>query len=253
MPSGMDALLAAMFAAGLASGLHCVAMCGGIVAAFDAGVAGPDAGVAGPDAGVANPHSNRVIPIRTRTDWYRRLAFNLGRISAYAVAGAVAGLLGGAAVAAAALPAQTVLYVAANIMLVLMGLHLAGAGRVLGRLEEFGAPLWRRLQPLAARLLPARTPAQACAAGFVWGWLPCGMVYAALAGAMLAGSAARGALAMAAFGAGTLPFLLAAGWLASRLRAWRVAVGGAVLGFGTYGLAHAGGLGEAIRRGLLCL
>ena len=228
----MDALLAAMLAAGLASGLHCAGMCGGIVAAFD---------------------SNRVITIRAKTDWHRRLAFNLGRISTYAAAGAAAGLLGGAAYAVSALPAQTVLYVAANVMLVLMGLHLAGAGRVLGRLEALGAPLWRRLRPLAARLLPGRTPTQAYAAGLVWGWLPCGMVYAALAGAMLAGSAARGALAMAAFGLGTLPFLLAAGWLAARLRAWRVAVGGAVLGFGTYGLAHAGGLGEAIGRGLLCL
>jgi len=228
----MDALLAAMFAAGLASGVHCVGMCGGIVAAFD---------------------SRRVIAIRAKTDWRRRIVFNLGRISTYAVAGAVAGLLGGAAYAAAALPAQTVLYVAANVMLVLMGLHLAGAGRLLGRLEELGAPVWRRIQPLAARLLPARTPAQAYAAGLVWGWLPCGMVYAALAGAMLAGSAARGALAMSAFGLGTLPFLLAAGWLASRLRAWRIAVGGAVLGFGAFGLAHAGGLGEAINRGLLCL
>jgi len=63
----------------------------------------------------------------------------------------------------------------------------------------------------------------------------------------------RGALAMAVFGLGTLPLLLAAGWLAAGLRAWRVAVGGVVLGFGTYGLAHAGGLGEAIGRGLLCL
>ena len=228
----MDALFLAMLAAGLASGLHCVGMCGGIVAAFD---------------------FDRVIPIRAKTNWYRRLAFNLGRISTYAVAGAAAGLLGDAVYAAGALPAQTVLYVAANIMLVLMGLHLAGAGRVLGRIEALGAPLWRRLQPLAARLLPARTLPQSYAAGLVWGWLPCGMVYAALAGAMLAGSAAHGALAMTAFGLGTLPFLLAAGWLASRLRAWRIAVGGAVLGFGTYGLAHAGGLGEAIGRGLLCL
>ena len=228
----MDALFLAMLAAGLASGLHCVGMCGGIVAAFD---------------------FDRVIPIRAKTNWQRRLAFNLGRISTYAVAGAAAGLLGDAVYAAGALPAQTVLYVAANIMLVLMGLHLAGAGRVLGRIEALGAPLWRRLQPLAARLLPARTLPQSYAAGLVWGWLPCGMVYAALAGAMLAGSAAHGALAMTAFGLGTLPFLLAAGWLASRLRAWRIAVGGAVLGFGTYGLAHAGGLGEAIGRGLLCL
>jgi uncharacterized protein len=233
MLTGMDGLLAAMFAAGLASGLHCVAMCGGIVAAFD---------------------SCKVIPIRARTDWHRRLAFNFGRISTYAVAGAAAGALGAVAYAAGALPAQTVLYVVANIMLVLMGLHLAGAGRLLARLEEFGAPLWRLLQPLAGRLMHSRTPAQSYAAGLVWGWLPCGMVYAALAGAMLAGSAARGALAMTAFGLGTLVFLLAAGWLAARLRPWRVAVGGAVLGFGTYGLAHAGGLGEAIQRGLLfCL
>jgi uncharacterized protein len=232
MFTAMDGLIAAMFAAGLASGLHCVAMCGGIVAAFD---------------------SQRVIPIRAKTDWQRRLWFNAGRISTYAVAGAAAGLIGNAAYAAGALPAQTVLYVVANVMLVLMGLHLAGAGRFLARLEEFGAPLWRRLQPLAACLLPARTPAQAYAAGLVWGWLPCGMVYAALAGAMLAGSAARGALAMTAFGLGTLVFLLAAGWLAARLRPWRIAVGGAVIGFGTYGLAHAGGLGEAIGRGLFCL
>ncbi|OGB91155.1 MAG: hypothetical protein A3H39_15580, partial [candidate division NC10 bacterium RIFCSPLOWO2_02_FULL_66_22] len=167
----MDALLAAMLAAGFASGVHCVGMCGGIVAAFD---------------------SNRVIQVRAKTDWHRRIAFNLGRISTYAAAGAVAGLLGGAAYAAGALPAQAVLYVAANIMLVLMGLHLAGAGRLLGRLEALGAPLWRRLQPLAARLLPARTLSQSYAAGLVWGWLPCGMVYALLPARTLSQSYAAG-------------------------------------------------------------
>jgi hypothetical protein len=228
----MDGLLAAMFAAGLASGVHCVAMCGGIVAAFD---------------------SHKVIPIRVKTEWNQRLGFNLGRISTYAMAGAVAGTLGAAASAVGALPAQQTLQVAASVMLILVGLYLAGAGRLLARFEGLGVPLWRRLQPLAAQLLPARTLPRAYAAGLIWGWLPCAMVYAALATATFAGGAVRGALAMAAFGLGTLPFLLAAGWLASRLRAWRVAVGGLVLGFGTYGLAHAGGLGEAIGRGLLCL
>jgi len=236
MQDGMDGLLAAMFAAGLASGLHCVGMCGGIVAAFD---------------------TVKVIPIRAKTDWRLRLAFNAGRISTYAAAGAVAGTLGAAAYASGALPAQQTLQVAASVMLVLVGLYLAGAGRLLSRFEALGLPLWRRLQPFAARLLPARTPARAYVAGLAWGWLPCAMVYAALAAATFSGSAARGALAMAAFGAGTLPFLLAAGWLAARLRAWRVAVGSVVLGFGTYGLAYgfnaAGGLGEAIGRGLLCL
>ena len=226
-----------MLAAGLAAGVHCVAMCGGIVAAFDAG--------------------GRVIPIRERGAWLRRLAFNAGRISTYAAAGALAGTIGAAALAAGALPAQAMLQLAASALLVLVGLYLAGAGRLLAPLEALGMPLWRSLQPLAARLLPARTPAGAYLAGLAWGWLPCAMVYAALAAAALSGGAARGALGMAAFGLGTLPFLLAAGWIAAHLRRWRVAAGAAVLGFGVYGLAHGfaamDALGESLRRGLLCL
>ncbi len=223
-----------MFAAGLASGVHCVAMCGGIVAAFD---------------------FRKTIPIRIAGEgafWARRLCFNVGRISTYAIAGAAAGALGGAAYAAAATPAQAVWQVAASALLILIGLHLAGAGRLLGSLEALGAPLWRRVQPVAARLLGAPTPLRAYAAGLAWGWLPCAMVYAALFAAAAAGDPLRGAAAMAAFGAGTLPFLLAAGWLAARLRAWRYTAAAAIAGFGIYGLAHAGAL-EGIRRGLLCL
>ncbi len=228
----MEALLATMFTAGLVSGVHCVAMCGGIVAAFDA---------------------KKVIPIREEAVWRRRIAFNLGRISTYSVAGAVAGVLGAAVYASGVLPAQETLQVALGVLLIVVGLYLAGGARALSLVESLGVPLWRRLQPLAARLLPARTLPRAYVAGLVWGWLPCAMVYAALAAAAFAGSPPRSALAMAAFGLGTLPFLLAAGWLAARLRAWRVTIGGAVLGSGIYGLAHAEGLAEGIRRGLLCL
>jgi len=228
----LDFLPAAMLAAGLASGVHCVGMCGGIVAAFD---------------------GRRTIPILESGALRRRIAFNAGRISTYAAAGAVAGALGTAAYAAGALPLQETLQLATSAMLVLVGLYLAGAGRLLAPLEALGAPLWRRLQPIAARLLPARTLPQAYVAGLVWGWLPCGMVYAALAAATFSGSAMAGALGMAVFGLGTLPFLLAAGWFAARLRSWRVATGSAVLGFGVYGLANASELGDAIYRGLLCL
>jgi hypothetical protein len=230
----VEALVAAMFAAGLASGVHCVAMCGGIVLAFDA---------------------RRVIPIRNAesgTFWMSRLHFNAGRISTYVAAGATAGAAGGAAYAAAAIPAQAFWQLAASVLLILIGLHLGGASRMLGPLEALGAPLWRRVQPLAARLLGARTPLRAYAAGLAWGWLPCAMVYAALIAAAAAGDPVRGAAAMAAFGAGTLPFLLAAGWFATRLRAWRYTAAVAIAGFGVYGLAHAGAL-EGLRRGLLCL
>jgi len=233
MDAGLPVMLSAMLAAGLASGVHCVGMCGGIVAAFD---------------------SRRVVPIvpAGRT-WLRRLAFNAGRISTYSAAGAVAGAIGTAAYASGALPAQSTLQVLASIVLVVIGLHLAGAGRLLSPLEALGAPLWRRLQPAAARLMQAPGPTASFAAGLVWGWLPCAMVYAALAAAAFSGGPAQGALSMAAFGLGTLPFLLAAGWLARRLQRWRLAIGGMVLGFGVYGLAHAGALGDGIRQGLLCL
>lgn len=232
-------LLLAMFATGLVSGVHCVGMCGGVVGAFSA---------------------RRVIPINAATDWGRQLVFNLGRISSYALAGAAAGSLGSAAqLIAGALPAQTALYVLANVMLVLVGLYLAGAGRLLAPLESLGAPLWRRLQPFAARMLGARALPQVYAAGLVWGWLPCGLVYGALAAAAFAGSPGAGAAAMLAFGLGTLPNLLAVGLAAARLRPWlarrsvRLAAGALVLGFGAFGLAQASGIAESVRRGILCM
>lgn len=233
MDAGLPQMLGAMLAAGLASGVHCVGMCGGIVAAFDA---------------------RKVIPVvPAGRSWPRRLAFNAGRLTTYSAAGAVAGAIGAAAYASGALPSQGVLQVVASIVLVVIGLHLAGAGRLLAPVEALGAPLWRRLQPAAARLMQAPGPAASFSAGLAWGWLPCAMVYAALSAAAFSGGPAQGALAMAAFGLGTLPFLLAAGWLARRLQRWRLAIGGVVLGFGVYGLAHAGAMGETIRQGLLCL
>jgi hypothetical protein len=210
-------------------------MCGGIVTAFSARSVLP-----GP-----------AFPVQ--------LIFNLGRIASYSLAGAAAGTIGSAGgYAGIAFPAQAILFVVANVVLVLVGLQLAGVRNPLQALERFGAPLWRRIQPLAARLMPSRSPVQAFAAGAAWGWLPCGLVYGALAAAVFAGSPARGALAMAAFGLGTLPWLLAAGLAAARLRAWmsrppvRLAAGSGVAAFGAWGLAQAGGLAEGLRQTLLC-
>lgn len=228
----MEPLLPAMLALGLASGLHCVGMCGGIVAAFSA---------------------RRTIAIAPAPR-PRPLVFNAGRLATYAALGAAAGALGGAVpVMQGALPAQTVLFVLANAALILAGLYLAGAGRLLGRLEGLAAPLWRRVQPAALGLMRARSPLAIFAAGMLWGLLPCAMVYGALAAATLGGGAAGGALAMGAFGAGTLPWLLGAGALAGRLQRWRAAAGLFVLAMGVVGLARSAELSEAVRAGLLCL
>ena len=221
------ALPLALFFGGLATGLHCAGMCGGISAGFSL--------------------------LQKQDLWRRQLAFNAGRITSYAAAGAAAGALGSAgAYVAAALPAQTILYLFSSAFVLGAGLHLAGL-LPLSRLERLGMPLWRSIQPLAVRLLPARNLPQAFAAGMAWGWLPCGLVYGALLAAAFAGGAAQGAIAMAAFGAGTLPWLLAAGVTAARLRQWRGLqrlrrAGGFILvGLGAWGVAH------GVEQTILCL
>ena len=224
---------------GLASGVHCMGMCGGVVAAFS---------VRGPRDAPRSPS----LPMLA--------LFNLGRISSYALAGAVAGAVGSAGgYASSVVGVQTALYLFANVMLVLIGLHLAGISPLLARLEVIGGPVWRRIQPHAARFLPADTPLRALVAGSRWGWLPCGLVDGMLVTAVASGSIAGGALTMLAFGLGTVPNLMLAGMALVRLRGViarrgvRLVAGGLVLAFGVFGLARAAELGEAIRRGLLCL
>ena len=91
-------------------------------------------------------------------------------------------------------------------------------------------------------LLPVRSPWQALGLGFVWAWIPCGLVYSVLISCVSAGSAARGATIMIAFGLGTLPTLLGISLLAgaaARLgeSLWmRRAAGSLVLAFGLYAL-----------------
>jgi hypothetical protein len=223
----------AVFLIGLMGAGHCAGMCGGIVGALS-----------------AQPGGARLS---------LHLAYSAGRIASYSMAGAVAGAVGGAGLLLSeVLPVQLALYLAANVMLVLLGLYLAGMSSLLTRLEPAGRAIWRRLQPLGRRLFPVDTARKALAVGAVWGWIPCGLVYAVLATALFAGSPAKGAALMAAFGLGTLPTLLAAGLLVRRAgalfraRAFRLVCGALVFGFGVSGLARAFELGDQIRRGVLC-
>lgn len=228
-------LAAGAFAVGLLGGVHCLGMCGGIAMSL---------------AGAGGDHPA----------WAVRVGYNAGRVGSYALAGALAGGLGGAGLLLGSfLPVQVAFYVVANLLLVGLGLYLAGWTGFITRIEGPGRWLWARLQPLAGRLLPARTVGQGIALGALWGWIPCGLVYSVLGTALLAGSPGGGALVMLAFGAGTLPNLLAAGWLLGRGRRWsraagvRLAAGGLVAGFGLVGLARAASLGDALRSGLACL
>lgn len=230
----LDPGYTAAFLIGLLGGTHCVAMCGGIVSALTLHVPG------------------------CRPQWNLHVAYNLGRLTSYVAAGAVLGAIGGGlgGVLEDWLPVQWVLYVCANLMLVALGLYLAGATWSLAFVERFGHKIWRRLQPLGRGFLPAHSVAQALPLGMLWGFLPCGMVYSALSVALVSGNAWRGATLMLAFGLGTLPNLLLAAALLTRLRGFcsrsgvRLMAGLLVIAFGVFGLINTANLGGQIWRGV---
>lgn len=219
----------ALLAAGLLGFLgstHCVAMCGGVVAMSCSAV-------------------SLRKPTQPRSQWQYLAGYNAGRILSYSAAGAVAGALGsGMGVFGAAARAQLVLRLVAGLMMMAVGLYIAGYGAWLRRAEALGRPLWSRVAPLAKRLVPVQSPWQAFALGLVWGWLPCGLVYGALATAVTSGSVWSGAATMASFGLGTLPMLVAMGSTAAaiaqaaRVRAVRWAAGAAIVAFGVFQWVH---------------
>ncbi len=184
--------LTAAFLLGLFSSAHCVGMCGGIMGALSMAVP-------------AHAKARR---------WFILLSYNIGRVFSYALMGAIVGLFarqitesGGA----------VWLRWLAGALLIAMGLYLANWWRGLTYLETGGRYLWAYLQPLGKALMPVDTVPKALALGGIWGWLPCGLVYSALAYAMAQGHALGGGLVMLAFGLGTLPAVLATGFVAQQL------------------------------------
>lgn len=188
------------FIAGLSGVVHCVGMCGGIVGILSV-TQQPD----------GKPISRRKqIPIL--------LGYNFGRISGYMVAGALLGALGASLIGLSGIEqTKQVLAVIAAAFMLLLGLYLAGFWNALVKVETAGASLWKRIEPYSRRFIPVTSVKKAIPLGFLWGWLPCGLVYTALIIALSSGSAIKGALIMLAFGLGTLPSLLAMGIIANQL------------------------------------
>jgi len=211
------ALLGSALILGLLGGGHCLGMCGGLMGALT----------------LAIPPAQRGRRLRLL------LAYNLGRILSYACAGLLLGLAGWAV---ANSPAAMALRVVAALLLIAMGLYLAGWWSGLTRIEALGRGLWRRIQPAASRLMPVSSMPRALLLGALWGWLPCGLVYSTLLWAASQGNAGYSAALMLAFGLGTWPVLLATGLAAERVnallrrRSVRMAGGVLVILFGLWTL-----------------
>jgi uncharacterized protein len=234
----LQALLLSAFMAGLMGGLHCAAMCGGVACLLNGSRQPPQAG---------------------STRWDFAAAYNAGRIASYMVAGGFAGAAGQAGLLLrGALPVQQVLMLAAGLTLCLMALYLAGIAPLMRSLESAGTLIWRYLQPITRHVLPVTSAPRALGLGALWGWLPCGMVYAALLLAVSTGSPLHGALVMLAFGLGTLPNMLLITGVAGRLqqaikrRSVRRVAAVLLAMLGLFGVMHALNPAAAEVAGIFC-
>jgi sulfite exporter TauE/SafE len=179
-----DLNLITAFLIGLAGGVHCIGMCGGIASAF-----------------------SFAIPKDASPTGYI-LAYNFGRISSYTAAGAITGYLGSIASSSIATTLPILNIISASF-LVLLALYISDWGKGLSVLERMGGYLWRRIQPYSKKFIPFKHPGYAIGYGAIWGWLPCGLVYSALTWSLASTSATSGALFMLMFGLGTFPALIA--------------------------------------------
>lgn len=192
-----SALLLTAWATGLLGSTHCVGMCGGISAALS----------------FALPEEAR----RGARLFAFQLAYNTGRILTYTLLGVAVGALAHGILGGWAQSPWP--RVGAGLFMVALGLYLAGWWLGLQKLERAGGSLWKYLEPLRKVVFPVNRIWKALLAGGLWGFLPCGLVYSALALALARADAVMSGGVMLAFGLGTLPTLLVAGALAGRVRA----------------------------------
>ena len=188
-----------VFVLGLISSIHCVQMCGPIVLSYSLPLTG----------------SRRALA-------FAHLSYNLGRLTTYSLLGALAGAAGGGLGLAGRLAG--IAHggrIAAGLAMIAAGIYLSGMVRPsrLIRIDSPGAGA--RLARLGKRFMLSVRPSSKFRLGLVFGFLPCGLVYAALLKAVDTSSALGGALTMLSFGTSTSLALGATG-LASNAFGWRL-------------------------------
>lgn len=152
------------------------------------------------------------------------VAYQVGRIGSYALAGAIAGGAVGYVVDWLDMDA-----VRQGLRALSAAALLAAALVAFGWLRDPGSRagelVWRRVAPIGRRLLPVTSVSRALGFGMVWGWMPCGFAYTVMLIAALEHDALRAAATLLAFGMGTAPTMIALAYGARR--AASLAAGGA--------------------------
>jgi uncharacterized protein len=194
------------FGFGVVSSLHCSQMCGPIVLSYS---------------------------LAGRTGVPAHLLYNLGRLITYSTLGAAAGAAGNAMGLLGRIAGyESTASVVAGVLLIVAGLLMCGLLPNSGLVTIRRFPLTRVFSGFIGRLLMSPRPASRLALGMMMGFLPCGLLYAALLKAVSTGEAVAGALTMASFAAGTSLALLTIGLFSTAI--------GARLGRWTSAFATAG-------------
>ncbi len=169
------------FVVGLLGSLHCVGMCGPIVAALPQGEGGK------------------------LSFLYGRLLYNSGRVVTYALIGLLFGLIGKTIFMAGY---QQGLSIAIGVVIIFAVITPSRYSQ--GLISALGlSRIYARISKMWGRLFRSSKKSSLFAIGILNGFLPCGFVYVALAGAVATGGALKGSAYMALFGVGTIPILLA--------------------------------------------
>tara|TARA_R110001592_G_scaffold211976_2_gene464086 strand:- start:21947 stop:22657 length:711 start_codon:yes stop_codon:yes gene_type:complete len=192
----MNTILWSAVVMGLVSNFHCIGMCGPIALA---------------------------LPVHNRSTGSKIagiVIYNLGRILIYGAFGVVFGLFGkGLNISGYQQIVSLVLGV--GILMILIFPRLFKGTKIT---SAFAVNIIQPLKQQFAKRFAKSSNASLFVFGMLNGLLPCGMVYMALAGALVAGTWYEGAFFMMLFGMGTLPAMLGMPFLGSmfksRKKAW---------------------------------
>ncbi len=182
----------AAFTMGLFSSLHCISMCGSIIGTLTLSLK-------------PNIRQNK------RTLFPYVLCYNTGRISSYVIAGTLIGLAKTLIIFPLQLDGYRFLQLLSSTVMLGAGFYIAGWFPRFAYIEKAGSRVWKAIEPYGRKLLPVSTKFHAFLFGMIWGWLPCGLVYAALALSATTEDIATSGLTMLAFGLGTLPSVMGVG------------------------------------------
>lgn len=182
MPEFITAFILGLMGAG-----HCIAMCGGLAIA----------------SGINSRFSHAIL-------------YSLGRVTSYAIIGLLVGTAG-FWLTASFKPFLLLLKILSAMLLIFLALYIAKWNFSITKIEKISSKLWVKLAPTAQNLIKDQSYLGRFAAGAVWGWLPCGLVYSVLTWAAASATPFKSAALMFCFGLGTWPALLLSASISQQL------------------------------------